>query len=155
MLLAASGSPGVQERFPTELLASLRGVGAPKIHTRGVRQRAAGCHRPGSPGSSPRDAGLGALVSSFQSPTAQLLAVDELFSQKKNTVWWPMASCHRAGGMSLADGVGWWSQGAAILAADLGHHHGQGRLSMCWARLSQAGSAVTGVIQPLVRGRVK
>lgn len=60
-----------------------------------------------------------------------------------------------AGGMSLADGVGWWSQGAAILAADLGHHHGQGRLSMCWARLSQAGSAVTGVIQPLVRGRVK
>lgn len=155
MLLAASGSPGVQERFPTELLASLRGVGAPKIHTHGVRQRAAGCHRPGSPGSSPRDAGLGALVSSFQSPTAQLLAVDELFSQKKNTVWWPMASCHRAGGMSLADGVGWWSQGAAILAADPGHHHGQGRLSMCWARLSQAGSAVTGVIQPLVRGRVK
>lgn len=60
-----------------------------------------------------------------------------------------------AGGMSLADGVGRWSQGAAILAADLGQHHGQGRLSTCWARLSQVGSVVTGVIQPLVRGRVK
>lgn len=35
--------------------------------------------------------------------------------------------------------MGWWSRGAAILAAELGHHRGQGWLSTCWARLSQAG----------------